>query len=36
MVKVPSQGGSTLKAVGHHFDYIGRQGELALESDEGH
>jgi Relaxase/Mobilisation nuclease domain len=35
MVKVLSQGSSNLKAVGHHFDYIGRQGELALESDEG-
>ena len=36
MVKVLSQGSSNLKAVGRHFDYIGRQGDLALESDDGH
>lgn len=35
MVKVLSQGSSDLKAVGRHFDYIGRQGDLALESDYG-
>jgi Relaxase/Mobilisation nuclease domain len=34
MVKVLSQGSSDLKAVGRHFDYIGRQGNLALESDD--
>lgn len=34
MVKVLSQGSSDLKAVGRHFDYIGRQGDLALESDD--
>lgn len=36
MVKVLSQGSSNLKAVGRHFDYIGRQGDMALESDDGH
>lgn len=36
MVKVLSQGSSDLKAVARHFDYIGRQGDLALESDDGH
>lgn len=36
MVKVLSQGSSDLKAVGRHFDYIGRQGDLALESDDGY
>lgn len=36
MVKVLSQGSSNLKAVGRHFDYIGRQGDLALESDDGY
>lgn len=36
MVKVLSQGSSNLKAVGQHFDYIGRQGDLALESDDGY
>jgi hypothetical protein len=35
MVKVLSKGSSHLKAVGRHFDYIGRQGDLALESDDG-
>lgn len=35
MVKVLSQGSSDLKAVGRHFDYIGRQGDLALEGDDG-
>lgn len=36
MVKVLSSGSSDLKAVGRHFDYIGRQGDLALESDDGY
>jgi hypothetical protein len=36
MVKVLSQGSSDLKSVGRHFDYIGRQGDLALESDDGY
>lgn len=36
MVKVLSPGSSDLKAVGRHFDYIGRQRDLALESDDGY
>ncbi|MEO8313786.1 MAG: relaxase/mobilization nuclease domain-containing protein [Pseudomonadota bacterium] len=36
MVKVLSQGSSDLKAVGRHIDYIGRQGDLELESDDGY
>ncbi|MCC7463956.1 MAG: relaxase/mobilization nuclease domain-containing protein [Gammaproteobacteria bacterium] len=36
MVKVLSKGSSDLKAVGRHFDYIGRQGDLALEDEDGH
>lgn len=36
MVKVLSQGSSNLKAVGRHFDYIGRQGDLAIESVDGY
>jgi hypothetical protein len=36
MVKVLSSGSSDLKTVGRHFDYIGRQGDLALESDDGY
>ena len=36
MVKVLSQGSSDLKAVARHFDYIGRQGDLALEGDDSH
>jgi len=36
MVKVLSPGSSDLKTVGRHFDYIGRQGNLALESDDGY
>ena len=35
MVKVLSQASNDLKAVGRHFDYIGRQGHLNLEGDEG-
>ncbi len=36
MVKVLSKGSSDLKAVSRHFDYIGRQGNLALEDEDGH
>ena len=36
MVKVLSQGSSDLKAVCRHFDYIGRKGDLELESDDGY
>ncbi len=36
MVKVLSKGSSDLKAVGRHFDCIGRQGNLALEDEDGH
>src|SRR5690606_8236842 len=35
MVKVLSSGGSDSKAVGRHFDYIGRKGNLTLEGDGG-
>ena len=35
MVKVLSSGGSDSKAVGRHFDYIGRRGNLTLEGDDG-
>ncbi len=35
-MKVLSQGSSNLRAVGRHFDYIGRQGDLAFESDDGY
>ena len=35
MVKVLSQGSGDLQAVGRHLDYIGRHGELTLESDDG-
>lgn len=35
MVKVLSQASNDLKAVGRHFDYIGRRGHLNLEGDEG-
>lgn len=34
MVKVLSSGSSDLKAVGRHFDYIGRQGHLNLEGND--
>lgn len=35
MVKVLSKGGQDAKAVGRHFDYLSRRGELDLETDEG-
>lgn len=35
VVKVLPRGSSDLKAVGKHLDYIGRQGDLTLESDDG-
>lgn len=36
MVKVLSKGSSDLKAVSRHLNYIGRQGNLALEDEDGH
>ncbi|MGD9598663.1 MAG: relaxase/mobilization nuclease domain-containing protein [Steroidobacteraceae bacterium] len=36
MVKVLSKGSSDLKSVARHFDYIDRQGDLALEGDGGY
>jgi hypothetical protein len=35
MVKVVNRGSSSLAGVGRHVDYIGRKGEVALETDEG-
>ncbi len=35
MVKVLSGGGQDLGAVGRHLDYLGRAGELELETDDG-
>jgi hypothetical protein len=35
VVKVLPRSSNDLKAVGKHLDYIGRQGRLALESDDG-
>jgi hypothetical protein len=35
MVKVVNGGSSSLVGVGRHVDYIGRKGEVALETDEG-
>jgi hypothetical protein len=35
MVKVVNKGSSSLAGVGRHVGYIGRQGEVALETDEG-
>ena len=35
VVKVLPRSSNDLKAVGKHLDYIGRQGHLALESDDG-
>ena len=35
MVKVVNKGSSSLAGVGGHVGYIGRQGEVALETDEG-
>jgi hypothetical protein len=36
MVKVLSRDSNDLKAVGKHLDYIGRNGKLDLETDDGH
>jgi hypothetical protein len=35
MIKVLSQGGQNLGAVQRHFDYLGRGGELEIETDSG-
>jgi len=35
MIKVLSQGGQSLGAVQRHFDYLGRGGELEIETDDG-
>lgn len=35
MIKVLSQGGQNLGAVQRHFDYLGRSGELEIETDDG-
>ena len=35
MVKVINKGSSTMAGVGGHVDYIGRQGAVELETDEG-
>src|SRR5580700_3916210 len=35
MVKVLTHGGQSLKAVGRHFHYLDRDGELAIETDDG-
>jgi Relaxase/Mobilisation nuclease domain len=35
VVKVLPRGSNDLKAVGKHFDYIGRYGKLELETDDG-
>jgi hypothetical protein len=35
MVKVLSGGGQDLGAVGRHLEYLGRAGELELETDDG-
>jgi hypothetical protein len=35
MVKVLPRASNDLRAVGKHFDYIGRKGELDLETDDG-
>jgi hypothetical protein len=35
MVKVINKGSSSMAGVGGHVGYIGRQGEVALETDEG-
>lgn len=35
MIKVLSQGGQNLGAVQRHFDYLGRGGELEIETDDG-
>ncbi len=35
MVKVLTQGGRSLGAVGRHFDYLDRDGKLPIETDDG-
>lgn len=35
MVKVLTQGGQSLGAVGRHFNYLDRDGELPIETDDG-
>lgn len=35
MVKVLTQGGKDLKAVGRHFAYLNREGDLEIETDDG-
>ena len=35
MVKVINKGSSSVAAVGRHVDYIGRKGEVELETDDG-
>jgi hypothetical protein len=35
MVKVLTHGGQNLRAVGRHFNYIDRDGELSIETDDG-
>src|SRR6202046_3732462 len=35
VVKVLPRAGNDLKAVGKHLDYIGRNGKLELEADDG-
>jgi len=34
MVKVLSHGGQDLKSIGRHFDYLGRNGDLDIETDD--
>jgi hypothetical protein len=35
MVKVLSRGGQDLKAIGRHFGYLNRDGEVEIETDDG-
>ena len=35
MIKVLPRGATTVRAVASHIDYVGREGELAIETDEG-
>src|SRR5215472_11584329 len=35
MLKVLTQGGRDLKSVAAHFKYLGRDGELPIETDDG-
>ena len=35
MIKVLPRGATTMRAVAGHVDYVGRKGELAIETDEG-